>query len=105
MGFPSSLGDDKIFLAMIKPVYSVQELESNLDEALDRVRAGEAVVVTDQGRQVAEIRPLSAQPASLDEGLRELQEMGVIGPLVKPEGTIEPLARRPGALARFLESR
>lgn len=90
---------------MIKPTYSVQELESHLDEALDRVRAGEAVVVTDQGRHVAEIRPLPAEPSSLEEGLRELQEMGVIGALVKPEGTIEPLARRPGALARFLESR
>jgi antitoxin (DNA-binding transcriptional repressor) of toxin-antitoxin stability system len=90
---------------MIKQTYSVQELELHLDEALDRVRSGEAVVVTDQGRRVAEIRPLPAEPSSLEEGLRELQEMGVIGALVKPEGTIEPLARRPGALARFLESR
>lgn len=91
---------------MIRPTYSVQELESHLDEALDRVRAGEAVVVTDQGRQVAEIRPLPTEPSpSQEEGLRELQEMGVLGPLVKPEGTLVPLASRPGALARFLESR
>lgn len=90
---------------MIRPTYSVEELEAHFDEAFDWVRAGEAVVVTDQGRSVAEIRPLPDELSSLEEGLRELQEMGVIGPLVKPEGTIEPLVRRPGALARFLESR
>lgn len=60
-------------------------------------------MVCEDGRQVAEIRPVPEVP--IEEGLRELLERGVIGPLVKPEGTLEPIAERPGALARFLESR
>jgi antitoxin (DNA-binding transcriptional repressor) of toxin-antitoxin stability system len=84
-------------------VYSIQDLEARLEEILESVRQGEHVVVCEEGRQVAEIRPVPE--VTIDDGLRELLERGVIGPLVKPEGTLEPIAERPGALARFLESR
>jgi len=82
--------------------YSVQEVEAHIVEILRRVREGERIVLSEEGREVAEIRPLSD---SNEQGLRELQERGVLGPLVKPEGTLSPIAERPGALARFLESR
>jgi prevent-host-death family protein len=82
--------------------YSVREVEGHLVEILRRVREGERVVVSEEGREVAEIRSL---PDSQEESLRDLQERGVLGPLVKPEGTLSPMAERPGALARFLESR
>lgn len=84
-------------------VHSIQDLETRLEEILESVRQGERVVVCEAGRQVAEIRPVAEVP--IDDGLRELLERGVVGPLVKPEGTLEPIAERPGALARFLESR
>lgn len=87
---------------MIAATYTIREAESKLDEVLSRVRAGESVVLTDEGRQVAEIRPVAAPS---EEGIRELQAKGVIGPVVKPLGSLEPLAERPGALARFLEAR
>lgn len=82
--------------------FTVREAEEHLVEILRRVREGERVVLSDEGREVAEIRPL---PDSREKGVRDLQERGVLGPLVKPEGTLSPIAERPGALARFLESR
>lgn len=87
---------------MIAATYTIREAESNLDEVLARVRAGERVLLMEEGRQVAEIRPVTGPR---EEGIRELQEKGIIGPLVKPIGSLEPLAEKPGALARFLESR
>jgi antitoxin (DNA-binding transcriptional repressor) of toxin-antitoxin stability system len=82
--------------------YSVQEVEGHIVEILRRVKEGERVIFSEEGKDVAEIRPLSG---SREDGLRELQERGVFGPLVKPEGTLSPMAERPGALARFLELR
>ena len=50
----------------------IRELKSRLSEYVDRARAGETLVITDRGRPVAEIRPLSGRTALetlLDEGL------------------------------------
>jgi prevent-host-death family protein len=82
--------------------YTVQEVEAHIGEILRRVRQGERIILSEEGKDVAEIRPLVG---SQERGLRDLQERGVLGPLVKPEGTLSPIAERPGALARFLESR
>ena len=82
--------------------YSVQDVEAHIAEILRRVREGETIVLSEEGREVAEIRPLSD---SQEEGLQELQERGVLGPPAKPEGTLSPITERPAALARFLESR
>jgi len=83
--------------------YSVQEVERHIVEILRRVREGERVILSEAGRDIAEIRPLSQSQE--EEELRELQARGILGPLVKPEGSLSPMAERPGALARFLESR
>jgi hypothetical protein len=53
---------------------------------------------------VAEIRPLQKED-SLEDRLRRLEEQGLIGPPAEPKGKLEPIADRPGALERFLESR
>ena len=42
---------------------SLQELRQNPEVWLDRVEAGEAIVVVREGRSVAELRPI---PASVD---------------------------------------
>jgi antitoxin (DNA-binding transcriptional repressor) of toxin-antitoxin stability system len=82
--------------------YSLREAEAHIVEILRRVKEGERFVLAEEGREMAEIRPL---PGSQDEGLQGLQERGILGPLVRPEGTLSPIAEKPGALARFLESR
>ncbi|MDE3259141.1 MAG: hypothetical protein OYM47_15020 [Gemmatimonadota bacterium] len=42
---------------------------------------------------------------SIDERLDELRRRGILVPSVAPRQTLKPVARRPGALARFLAQR
>ena len=85
-------------------IYSAQDATSRFDEILQKVRAGERVMIEDQGEDVAEILPVR-KSASMKDAVRVLEEQGIISPLVKPEGELIPIARIPGALDRFLESR
>jgi predicted transcriptional regulator len=61
-------------------------------------------VVLPRGEEVAEIRPLS-RPATVEENLARLQVLGIIERAAAPEGRFEPVAHRPGGLARFLAER
>lgn len=59
----------------------VKELKARLSQYLRAVRAGEALVVTDRGEPVAELRPVRQlrSPADrLEDVLRELAERGEI---------------------------
>ena len=51
----------------------VRELKAHLSQYLDRVRAGETVVVTDRGKPVARIEPIAgdALPARLRQLISE----------------------------------
>ena len=60
------------------PSVTVRELRNKGGEVLDRVERGEHVIVTRDGRPVAELRPLprpSARPAELIERRRRLPRM------------------------------
>ncbi|MEZ5377647.1 MAG: type II toxin-antitoxin system prevent-host-death family antitoxin [Acidimicrobiales bacterium] len=52
----------------------IRELKNGLSKYIDRVRAGEEVIVTDRGRPVAKLSPLDAS----DGRLRELVASGVV---------------------------
>ena len=84
--------------------YSTYEAKAKFSEIMRKVREGKHVYITYRGKQVAEIRPLEKEE-TLEERLRRLQEQGVLGPPTSPKGKLEPIAHRPGALKRFLESR
>lgn len=50
----------------------IRELKSRLSEYVARAQAGETLVITDRGRPVAEIRPLTGRitlQSLIDEGL------------------------------------
>ena len=55
-----------------------RELKNRLGLYLRQVRAGEAILVTERGRPVAELRPLSPAALDLDARLGELAAEGVI---------------------------
>ena len=60
------------------PSVTVRELRNKGGEVLDRVARGEHVIVTRDGRPVAELRPLprpSARPTELIERRRRLPRM------------------------------
>ncbi|HET9210974.1 MAG TPA: type II toxin-antitoxin system prevent-host-death family antitoxin [Thermoanaerobaculia bacterium] len=90
--------------------YSVQDAREHLEEILETVQPGETVVISEGGREIAEVRPAQREATSgkpgTEEAIRELQEEGVLrGPFVRPQGELTPIAVKPGALARFLASR
>lgn len=85
--------------------YSTYEAKAKFSEILRKVRAGESVYVTYRGKEVAEIRPARKSKETLEEALERAEEEGIITKRREPRGPLAPIARRPGALKRFLESR
>ncbi len=88
-------------------VYSTYEAKAKFSEILRKVRAGQRVVISYRGEQVAEVRPITKRKRSgLMARLKELEEQGVVEPPKKVKrGSLKPLVHKPGALARFLDSR
>jgi prevent-host-death family protein len=84
--------------------YSTYEAKAKFSEILRKVRAGQKVVIAYHGEEVAEIRPIEKKK-SLAASLRDLEQQGILGPLVEPRRNLAPVVRREGALARFLDSR
>jgi prevent-host-death family protein len=85
-------------------VYSACEAKAKFSEIIRTVQAGQRVIISYHGKQVAEIRPLEA-PASLEESLQQFEADGVLGPPARCDGDLAAVAHRPGTSARFLESR
>ena len=84
--------------------YAAGEIGTKLVEILEKVKAGERVIISHEGEDVAEILPI--RKLSEDEALRELEEQGIISPPgTPPPYDFTPLVVCPGALARFLDSR
>jgi prevent-host-death family protein len=85
--------------------YSAYEAKARFSEIMRKVRAGQRIIISHRGREVAEIRPLAGRDGGLTNRLERLEEEGVVGPHGSPPGRLRPVARKPGALIRFLESR
>lgn len=85
-------------------IYSTYEAKARLSEVIKRVRGGEIVTITYRGEPVAEVHPVERPAGSLAARLDELRRSGLLSkPRKKSKFT--PLAKRSGALRRFLESR
>ena len=85
--------------------YSTYEAKARFSEILRKVRNGETVLVSYRGKEVAEIRPVREKELTTEEKLKRLEERGVI---VRGRGSVKdlkPIANRPGAVQRFLDSR
>jgi len=85
--------------------YSVYDAKTKLSEILRTVRKSRQVIITDRGRDVARVVPIEPG-GGLARRLKALEESGVLvaSDSAKPSA-ISPIARRPGALRRFLASR
>ena len=85
-------------------IYSTYEAKTRFSEVIRQVREGRTIIVTYQGEPVAEVRPLT-RSGGTDARLEWLRSRGA---LVGGEGGrdgLRPIARRPGALERFLDDR
>jgi prevent-host-death family protein len=86
-------------------VYSTYEAKTKFSEVIRKVRAGQRIVIAYRGEEIAEIRPIDAAEGSLDKVVWRLEDRGVLSRGERRRGAWRPIARRPGALKRFLESR
>ena len=84
--------------------YSTYEAKAKFSEILRKVRGGESVYVSYRGEEVAEIRPVEKRETQ-EEQLKRLEEEGIVTRRKEPRRPLAPIAKRPGALERFLESR
>jgi prevent-host-death family protein len=85
--------------------YSIYEAKAKFSEVIRLVRRGRTITVTHRGRPVAEIRPVDAEPATLEQRFVRFREEGILQGGEAGGGTFVRIARRPGALERFLAER
>ena len=86
-------------------IYSTYEAKARFSEVLRLVRSGTPVTVSCRGEPVAEIRPIAQSPRTIAERLSELEERGVLVRSHEPRKPLAAVARRAGALDRFLAER
>jgi prevent-host-death family protein len=84
--------------------YPVHEAKAKLSEILRRVKQGRSVTISERGRVIARVVPIE-RPRNLSTRLRRMEADGVVVRGKRKPRDIRPLARRPGALRRFLRSR
>jgi prevent-host-death family protein len=85
--------------------YSTYEAKARFSEILRKVRAGQRIVISHRGRDVAQITRIGGGPSDIAARLAELEDRGIITPRPVREGRLKPIARRPGAARRFLGTR
>ena len=84
--------------------YSTYDAKARFSELVRKVRAGKSVYITYRGDVVAEMKPFAATD-STEARIRKLEERGVITRRPAKRSPMKPLAKRPGAVERFLEER
>ncbi len=67
-----------------------RELKTRLGTYLRHVRAGATIIVTDRGRPVAELRPLSGSEGDVEARLQELVLAGVLSGEVAERPSLTP---------------
>ncbi len=85
--------------------YSLYDAKARLSALVRKVRDGHHVTITVHGKPVAELRPVAKMEEGLAARLQELEERGVLVPAVNPGAPLKAIAKRPGALKRFLSER
>ena len=84
--------------------YSTYEAKAKLSEILRKVERGRTVVISRHGKAIAEVRPV-LNDESIERRIEELARQGVIIHASPSPRSWKPIARRPGALRRFLADR
>jgi prevent-host-death family protein len=92
------------YVAGVARSYSVDEAEAKLREILRRVKQGRSITISERGREIARVVPITKQN-SLESRLDYLEETGQLTRASATVADIRPIAHKPGALRRFLRSR
>ena len=85
--------------------YSTYEAKAKFSEIIRQVREGKTVTVSYRGQPVAVIRPVAKSAHGLAGRIAQLEKDGVLERPVRRPPKLGQVARRPGALKRFLADR
>jgi antitoxin (DNA-binding transcriptional repressor) of toxin-antitoxin stability system len=85
--------------------YSTYEAKARFSEVLRQVRAGHSIVIEYRGEPVAEMRRIEPAEPGLAGRLARLKVEGALHPQPAGKRALRSVARRPGALKRFLQER
>lgn len=89
--------------------YSLYEAKARLSALVRRVREGNRIVITVHGKPAAELRPIDPGREGFDARLDRLEAEGALERPGRGAGkhatSLRRVARRPGALRRFLDER
>jgi len=85
--------------------YSLYDAKAKLSALVRKVREGHHVTITVHGEPVAELRPIAKGEGGLAARVSELEDRGVIVPAANARAPFKAIAKRPGALKRFLDER
>jgi len=61
---------------------SIRDLRNKGGDVVDRVERGEHVIITRDGRQVAELHPLTKSPVPLESLLERWRRLPVVDPVL-----------------------
>ena len=89
----------------MRDTYSLYEAKAKLSAIIRQVREGRHVLVTVRGQPVAEIRPVVRDATDFGGRLALLTERGIVVRGEHRRPALRSVARKPGALARFLADR
>ena len=89
----------------MRDTYSLYEAKTKLSEIVRMVREGRHITVTLRGEPVVEMRPVAKTKSGFKARIEDLTRRGVLVPPSSRTAKIEAVARRPGALKRFLDER
>lgn len=86
--------------------YSIYEAKARLSELIRAVKRRQRVTITERGRPVAEVVPCEpTEGREMEQRLAQLHAAGSLIAARRPPPSIASIARRPGALRRFLRDR
>ncbi len=90
----------------MRDTYSLYEAKAKLSAIVRQVREGRRVVITVHGEPAVEIRPVEKSgEEGLEARLTRLEERGTLVRRDPAVARLEPVAKRAGALQRFLAER
>lgn len=88
----------------MKSKYSIYEAKTHLSEIIRSVKQDRSVIITDRGKEVARVVPI-VDSTNFEKRLEAMERAGIITSATGRPSDIKPIAHRPGALKRFLETR
>lgn len=89
----------------MRNTFSLYEAKSKLSAIVRMVREGQTVVVTLHGEPVVEMRPIEPRSSGLEARMDELADRGVLVRAESRGARPATVARKAGALKRFLDDR